>query len=170
MLISEIDISKSKYASSLHKYCGVDVVLVENEDGEIVGEARGRKKHHLVEQEYIDKEGQLQTKLGLSYKPVLKTKLLGVLAASFIRTGAKLKKDDTKKNSKYEKIYRDYKFRIQNMPAHAEKTKLHINRMATRYCVKIFLNDLYAKWRELEGLEVHPPYHEAKLGLYHDKV
>lgn len=167
LIISEIDISKAKYASSLHKYCGVDVVLVENEDGNIVGEARGRKKNHLVEQEYIDKEGNTQTKMGLSYKPVLKTKLLGVLAASFLRAGAKLNKSDSEKKSKYERVYREYKHRIQNMPAHAEKTKMHINRMATRYSVKIFLNDLYAKWRELEGLPVHPPYHEAKLGLKH---
>lgn len=156
IIISEIDISKAKYASSLHKYCGLDVVITD--DG--TGEARGRKKHHLVDSTYIDSEGHEQTKKGLSYKPFLKTKLLGVLAGSFLKAGASDK-------NKYEKCYRNYKHRILNDPRHKEKTKAHINNMALRYAVKMFIIDLYAKWRELEGLEVFPPYHEAKLGLKH---
>jgi hypothetical protein len=47
------------------------------------------------------------------------------------------------------------------------KTKAHINAMALRYVAKIFLVDLHAKWRELEGLPVPAPYSEAKLGLHH---
>jgi hypothetical protein len=39
--------------------------------------------------------------------------------------------------------------------------------MAIRYTIKIFLQDLWLKWRELEGLPVSAPYHEAILGHKH---
>ena len=42
--------------------------------------------------------------------------------------------------------------------------------MAMRPAVKTFLADLYEVWRGLEGLEVHKPYAEAKLGIVHTKV
>jgi hypothetical protein len=53
------------------------------------------------------------------------------------------------------------------MPAHAEKTKAHINNMAIRYTVKRFLVDLYTAWRTLEGLHVADEYSKAKLGINH---
>lgn len=155
VIISEIDISKATYASSLHKYAGLDVVITE----EGIGEGRSRKKNHLVESVYKDKDGNEQLKLGISFNPFLKTKLVGVMAGCMIKC-----------NSPYAQSYRDYKFRLQNMPEHKDKTDGHRHNMAMRYLVKLFLTDLYAKWRELEGLEVHPPYHESKLGIYHNKV
>ncbi len=45
--------------------------------------------------------------------------------------------------------------------------KGHIDMMARRYVVKIFLKDLWLFWRELEGLEITEPYVISHLG--HDK-
>lgn len=42
--------------------------------------------------------------------------------------------------------------------------KGHIDAMARRYAVKLFLSHLWAKWRELEGLPVSDPYVIDKLG------
>lgn len=81
IIISEIDIHKATYASSLHMYCGVDVVV--DQDG--FGEGRSRKNHHLVERTYLDKEGATKTRMGLSHKPFIKTKLVGVLGGSFLK-------------------------------------------------------------------------------------
>ena len=53
------------------------------------------------------------------------------------------------------------------MPAHAEKTKGHLNNMAIRYTVKRFLVDLYTAWRTLEGLPVADEYSKGKLGIEH---
>jgi len=33
----------------------------------------------------------------------------------------------------------------------------------------MFIIDLYKAWRKIEGLEVHTPYSEAKLGLKHGR-
>lgn len=52
------------------------------------------------------------------------------------------------------------KLRKREKPA----CKGHIDAMAKRKAVKLFLSHLYLKWRELEGLPVRPPYVIEKLG------
>ena len=151
VMISEIDITKAEYPSSLHKYAGLDVAPD--------GQGRSRKKEHLVDTEYTDKDGEVQTKKGITFNPFLKTKLVGVLGSSFIK--------QSPDRCVYRKIYDDYKHRLENMDAHKEKSKGHRHNMAVRYMVKMFLIDLYNAWRPLEGLPVAPTYSEAKLGKVH---
>lgn len=143
-LIGTIDIYKARKVSQIWSYAGYDVVN---------GEGRSRKKHHLVEVQYTDKNGNQATRMGLSHNPDLKQDLY-VLATNFIRS----------KHPKYSKVFYDYRERLENNPKHAEKTKLQRRNMAYRYMVKIFLLDLYLKWRELEGLPITAPYSEDKLG------
>jgi hypothetical protein len=160
IVIGEIDITQAEYASSLWKYAGLDVINVTKEvEGKEteVWEGRSRKKEHLREYEYIDSNGDTQTKMGITFNPFLKTKLIGVLGSSFLRVG----------KAKYSNAYYDYKHRLENMPAHAEKTLGHRHNMAIRYMIKLFLQDLYVEWRQIEGLPVAKPYAEAKLGLKH---
>lgn len=151
VILSEIDITKAEYPSSLHKYAGLDVA------GD--GQGRSRKKEHLKESDYIDKDGVIQTKKGITFNPFLKTKLVGVLGSSFVKQPAD--------KCKYRKVYDDYKHRLEHMDAHKEKSKGHRHNMAVRYMIKIFLIDLYNEWRSLEGLPVAPTYSEAKLGKVH---
>lgn len=152
VIISEIDISKAKYSSSLWKYAGLDVA------GD--GAGRSRRKEHLVEREYENKDGEKALRKGITFNPFLKTKLIGVLGGSFLRAG----------DNKYSRIYRDYKTRLENHSKHKDKSKGWRHNMATRYMIKQFLVDLYTAWRELEGLPVAPPYAEEKLGIEHRKA
>ena len=69
--------------------------------------------------------------------------------------------------SKYGQIYYDYRFRLDNSPHHDSKTQLHKHNMAVRYMIKFFIRDLYAAWREIEGLTVYKTYEEEKLGINH---
>lgn len=149
VIISEIDISAAKYPSSLWKYAGLDVAAD--------GRGRSRKREHLEESEYTDSEGEIKHKMGITFNPFLKTKLVGVLGGSFIKAG----------DNVYSRIYRGYKNRLQSNPAHQDKSKGHINNMAIRYAVKMFLVDLHREWRALEGLPAAIPYQEAKLGHRH---
>ena len=151
VMISEIDITKAEYPSSLHKYAGLDVAPD--------GQGRSRKKEHLEDTEYTDKDGEVQIKKGITFNPFLKTKLVGVLGSSFIK--------QSPDKCVYRKIYDDYKHRLENMDAHKEKSKGHRHNMAVRYMVKMCLIDLYNAWRPLEGLPVAPTYSEAKLGKVH---
>ena len=181
VIISEIDIHKAKYPSSLWMYAGLDVAPN--------GEGRSRKADHLIDREYLSREGKVETKKSITFNPFLKTKLTGVLAGSFIKTGRKYSATQMAEmagvpdgevkvwkkankplgefNSKYAKAYYDYKNRLENHPVHKEKTKGHRHSMALRYIVKLFLIDLHTEWRTLEGLPTSVPYHEAKLGLKH---
>ena len=47
------------------------------------------------------------------------------------------------------------------------RSELHRHRAAVRYMCKMFLADFWKHWRELEGLEVRPPYAEEYLGRVH---
>ena len=151
VMLSEIDITKAEYPSSLHKYAGLDVASD--------GQGRSRRKEHLEDSEYTDKDGEVKTKKGITFNPFLKTKLVGVLGSSFIK--------QSPDKCVYRKIYDDYKHRLEHMDAHKEKSKGHRHNMSVRYMVKIFLVDLYNAWRRLEGLPVAPTYNEAKLGKVH---
>jgi len=154
VIISEFDIHRAKYVSSLWAYAGLDV----GPDGR----GRSRRKEHLVKRAYVDKKGNDAVRDSITFNPFLKTKLRGVLAGSFLR-----------KKSPYADVYRDYKHRIESDPrkqgvkddGKPEWSKARINEAAKRYAVKMFLKDLYPIWRDLEGLEVHPPYGEGKLGM-----
>jgi hypothetical protein len=157
VIISELDIAKATYASSLWKFAGLDVVAAA-EDG--IGQGRSRRKEHLRKITYVDKNGKPAERDGITFNPFLKTKLTGVLGPCLIKAGSE----------PYAQFYRDYKHRLENHPHWTEKTKGHRHNAAVRYMIKQFLADLYAAWRRLEGLPVHPPYSEAKLGLNHRKA
>ena len=159
VIVSEIDIYKCNSIAALHKYTGIDVVLIEKEDGSIVGEGRCKKAEHLEEKTYysIKTKKKVITK-GITYNPFLKTKMVGVLARVFIKMGGP-----------YKDIYNGNKYRLQNTPEHKDKTKKHIHNMANRYMISEFLADLYSVWRTIENLPIVPRYSEAKLGIIHSK-
>lgn len=129
---------------------------------------------------------EISTRNSITFNPWIKSKLMGVLADSFIKQGRAytkpqrvemigMSREEKKKikpageyKSKYAEMYYDYKHRLESNPAHDEKSKGHRHNMAKRYIVKQFLVDLHKEWRALEGLPVSAPYSEAKLGFSHD--
>lgn len=190
VIISEIDIHKAKYPSSLWSFAGLSV--------EADGRGTSKRTEHLHDVAYIDKDGNAATRKGIQFNPFLKTKLMGVLSGSFLKCGMATKKGpavdkngkpvlkedgtpmlvtlkDEKGNSvidrdqceKYALIYVDYRHRLQNRPDWADKTKGHMHAAALRYMIKQFLVDLHMTWRRIENLEVTTPYSEGKLGIRH---
>lgn len=170
VIISYLDPHKARHISSFWKYAGLDV----GPDGM----GRSRRAEHLVERVYINKDGEEATRLGLTYSPFLKTKLMGVVGPSFLRS-----------RSPWRVEYDNYKHRIESDPkrekvtsaewkkrfrAEAERdmaamthlwTPGRIHTASTRYMVKMFLADLWVTWRKLEGLTVTEPYAVAILGM-----
>ncbi|BAG41479.1 hypothetical protein [Ralstonia phage phiRSL1] len=163
VLISELDPYRAKYPSSFWKYSGLDVVTVVDPETHDIVRTEGRRnfKHHLVESTYTDRDGKEQTKMGLSYNPWLKTKLLAVMAPSFLKCSHPV----------YSKMYYDYKLRQLNRPELKDNkaVKAIAHKRALRYVAKMFLRDLHTAWRTYEGLEVYPSYEEAKLGMTHGR-
>lgn len=150
VILSEIDIHKARHASSLWKLAGLDVAP--NAEGTMEG--RSKKSHHLIPKTYQDRDGNTKETVGITFNPFLKTKLVGVLADVFIKLGGD-----------YRKVYDGYKHRLENHPNWSSKTKGHRHNAAKRYMIKIFLADLWVKWRKLEGLPITDPYSVAKLDM-----
>lgn len=162
VIVSEFDIRKARYVSSLWKYAGLDV----GPDGR----GRSMRTEHLHEVEYTDKDGKTKTKMSPTFNVFLRTKLIGVLAPSFLRAG----------EGPYSKVYYDYRTRLENherygvqhdkevdSKGHKVSSKGRRHNMAMRYMIKSFLADLYNEWKRIEGLPIEPPYSEAKLGHVH---
>lgn len=245
VLLSEIDLSRANYPSSLWKLAGLDTVTVgkyvdaNGVEGTIPGwqieefhalngpdaimmahdrypvtlvnVGRSKQEHCLVWKDYKAADGTIKKKKSITFNPFLKTKLVGVLAGSFLKVGTstvngkkvgKANRLEMAKNigfkedpdsglildlqvvdflrergyevviepSPYARMYYDYKNRLQNSPAHKDKTDLHRHRMSLRYVAKMFLNEFYAEGRKILGLPVVPTYAEAKLGLTHGVV
>jgi len=161
VILSEFDIHKAEYPSSLWRYAGLDVA----QDGR----GRSRRKEHQIEVEYDAADGERKKRNSITFNPFLKSKLIGVLASSFLRAG----------ENKYSTIYNDYKHRLETDPSKQglredgktpEWSKGRRHNAALRYMVKCFLVALYNAWRPLEGLVVAPPYNEAKHGKKHKKA
>lgn len=158
VLIAWLDPHKARHRSSFWKFAGLDT----GPDGK----GRSRRAEHLILREYTDKNGDTKTRNSITYDPFLKTKLMGVLASSFIRLG-----------SPWRRVYDDYKHRLLT-DQNREKVTLQewksrrkagedvsnlwppgrIDNASKRYMVKIFLAELWEKWRALEGLDITPPY------------
>ena len=158
VIVSEIDISACNSISALWAYAGLDTVTTINEDGEEVTEGSSRKKHHLVEREYTNRKGEVTKAMSITFNPLLKTKMVGVLAGVFMRLGGE-----------YKEIYDGYKFRLQHRPDWKDRSKLHIDRAAKRYMIKMFLADLWTARRTIEGSAVCVTYQEENLDVTHHK-
>lgn len=149
VLLSEVDIYPARYASSLWALAGLDVAPD--------GRGRSRRKEHLVKRAYTNKEGKEEMRDSITFNPLLKTKLIGVLGPSFLKQPADA--------CPYRRIYDDYKHRLEHHATWCETSKGHRHNAAVRYMIKMFLLDLWRAWRTMEGLPIPDPYREAKLGL-----
>jgi hypothetical protein len=174
VLVTYFDIRKAERPSQFWAVAGLDVGagLASDPDNKL---GRSRRKEHLVEREYVARNGQTKTKMSTTFDPWLQSRLLGVLGGSLMRSA-----------SPYRKYYDFYRHRIETDPSRrkgtlAEKKKeweagdkheriwhpLRIHRASMRYMVKMFVADFWRRWRELEGLPTVPSYHEAVLGHSH---
>lgn len=131
-----------------------DIDTFEEYVGEVVVSEHGRRKGDTEMFEYIDKDGNKSMKRGITYNPVVKTKLMGVLTGCLLKA-----KDPT-----YAPIYYDYRKRLDESSYHKNYSDGRKNMMAQRYMIKQFLRNLWTTWRKLEGLPVDLPYEVAKLG------
>lgn len=158
VIVRYFDIHKARYPSSFWKYAGLDVVgVMDEKTQEMDWQGRSRRKAHLVPRQYQNSEGEVVDTVGISYQPFVKTKLMGVVAGSFLKC-----------KSPYAELYYNYKHRLENHPKYGASTmKARRNKMAQRYMVKEFLIDLHANWSDLIGREPTKTYAEWKLGLTH---
>lgn len=163
VIVSEYDIHKATTVSKLWQFTGLNPGMVKGM------KAKGSKKDGTFETFKTSEmvRGDRRTPGYLApFNGFLRTKMVGVLASSFIKS-----------RSPYRDYYDNYKARLEqeeNEVVHIGKStawkdvsKGHRDMAAKRYMIKMFLKDLYVIWRTLEGLEVRAPYQEEYLGHKH---
>ena len=156
VLLSEINLEKATTVSKIWQYAGCNPGMV-----------MGKKKSNgeIVVTGELIRGDRPSAGYILPYNKFLKTKLLGVLADSFIKS-----------KSPYTEYYYSMKDRLmQSSKEYKEgkpwkdESRMHINMAARRYMVKMFLADYYREARAILGLPVRPPYQEEYLGHKHNR-
>ena len=153
--IAYLDVHQARHVSSFWSYAGVGTRVNEN------GERVAMSKKTTVMAEYVDKEGNVQTKKSIGYNPELHTKLLSLFVSGTLKAYGITKDKDA---AVYAKCYYDYKNRYENRADLSEASAMRIHRMAARQCVKAFLRDLWVTWRTYECYEISQPYEVEYLG------
>jgi len=178
VLLSEVDIVRATTVSKLWRFAGLAPVaawrcqscsrVVQRTE---VGWEHTKKKANertCEREKEVLREGQVRdsgtterAKKGEKrhYNLFLKTKLLGVLAGSFLRA------NKGEGNSIWRPVYDGYKHRLESSGRSTSPGQLH--KAASRYMIKMFLIEFWKEWRAHEGLEVRPPYQEEKLKHRH---
>lgn len=182
-IIGEIDIHIGSTVSKIWQYSGLNPSKIrgkkrvqtknpesyEPKDGKVL---RRADDHVLVLTNTRIRGDKLTSGFISPYNKNLKTVLMGILAPGFIKAQAPYALD----------YYYPYKERLEQsdkevrhrkpggkveMTPWKDTSKGHRDMAARRYMIKMFLKDLYAVWRELEGLEAREPYQEQYLGHKH---
>ena len=155
VLITEIDIEKAENAAKIWQFAGLNPGLV-----------RGKKRigDKIVVTDDMIRGDRLTAGYLAPYNQYLKTKVVGVLADSFIKS-----------KSPYAKFYYDYKHRLENSreitgdkgKMWSEVSAAHRDRAAKRYMSKLFLRDYYVAVRTMHNFSVRKPYEEEYLDIVH---
>jgi hypothetical protein len=167
-IVGEYDIHKATTVSKLWQFTGLNPSMVvgkkrvENKDGSF----------SYVPTEKMIRGDKMTPGFVAPFNKRLRVAMVGVLADGFIKAQAPYALN----------FYYPYKARLEqsdkvtqvmkkggkvvDMPW-SETTKGHRDMAAKRYMIKMFLADLYAKWRELEGLPVREPYQVEHVGHQH---
>jgi hypothetical protein len=101
----------------------------------------------------------------IPYNKFLKTKLVGVLGSSIIKS-----------QGPYCYYFYNHRDRLRQKSELLEEsgetgiTPAHIKNQSMRVMIKAFLRDLYVAWRTIEGLPVRKPYEEEYLGRIHNAL
>jgi hypothetical protein len=181
----------------ISKWCafaGLDVVTTLDSKGDVIkATARNMTTDHLCARRYKAKDGSIKEKVSVTYDPELKTKLLGIMGGSILKASAiQGKKSPNCLSVYYANIYYQEKIRQegrrktmitmimnrQGNPDKKEATKLamkelskdRIHKMANRKMVKLVIQDVFLRWRAIEGYPASLPYDQAILGKKHSHV
>ena len=191
-IMTEFDIVKADNVSKLWAYAGlspgmihptklVEKVETHSAPDPETGEMKHTKvkvKVKVIDTSVLVRQDRLTAGYICPFNRFLKSKLIGVLAGSFLKVKGDHEDPDNAITLKYKKQYYDVKNRILTDPAQyknfkGEETKMSdgwAHAKAARAAVKLFLQDLYVAWRTLEGLPVRAPYHEEYQGHRHGQM
>jgi hypothetical protein len=186
-IVGEYDIHRADTVSKLWQFTGLNPGMVRGKkrvpatekakwEGRILATIYGENKkpeHYIVASDQMVRGDKLTPGHVAPFNKRLRTALVGVMADGFIKA----------QNEYCMQYYYPYKTRLEAEESTVEEVakagakskaiawkdakKGHRDRAAKRYMIKMFLKDLYAAWRAIEGLPVREPYQVEYLGKKH---
>lgn len=177
VLIAEIDISKAPTISALWRFCGL---AVDVETGKAERRTKGKKTAYSpwLKSKVLRVMGECMIKANSPYRKFYdnyKHRKENTMLAQCMGCdggGRATVDDDEAAPNPITRKKATKKVKCSNCngtggPAPWGGGKAHRHNAAMRYMVKMFLQDLWVQWRELEGLTVTDPYAVAVLGREH---
>jgi len=189
-LLGEFDIHEATTVSKMWQYAGLNPGLVRGKKritkkdykpsmGKIIREIENIKSKgtdYIIETDHLVKGDKPTEGFVLPYNKNLKSFLLGVLATQgfimqqnnyavefYYPRKTRLEKEESIIENNGRPGKDDGKMWKDASPGHRDNA-------AKRYMIKMFLKDLYAVWREIEGLPVRCPYEEEYLAVAHHNI
>ena len=172
-IIGEYNIEEASTVSKMWQFTGLNPGMVigkkrvkptdyKESMGKIIGSIG---EDHVVLTDELVRGDKLTPSFISPFNKRLRTAMVGVLADGFIKAKAPYALE----------YYYPYKMRLsqeQNEINGEDKkwcdvSKGRRDRAAKRYMIKNFLKDLYAAWRNMEGLPIREPYAEEYLEKRH---
>ncbi len=153
VIISVVDIYEAITPSKICAHIGIA-------HGEVLGQKYSKKKGEWYKTKTLIPRDRQTKGFRSPYNDWAKTKFMKVLCDNFLRS------EVVAKRRVYTPFYYDVKHRRESAGWGANKMQRDLD--ARRHMLQHFIQDLYANWRELEGLPVRKPYSEEYLGKTHD--
>lgn len=174
IILTEFDITKADTVSKLWAYAGLSpgmvhpYKMVEDPKGEKDPITKRVKKVPVLQENVLVRQDRLTPDYMSPFNNFLKSKLMGVLAPSFIKASSARYRGfyDQTKNRWMQSFGRE----VPNFKGEPKKmTKGWAQNRAYRFMMKMFLLDYYVEHRTYLGLPVTATYQEDKLGHVHSE-
>lgn len=162
VIISTFDINIATTVSKMWAYAGVSC-------GKVKGKKWNKDRTKIITTEKLIPQDRLTKGYLSPYNTWLKSKLIGVLAASFIKCKSSYSEIYYNHHSPKAKRKKGIYGRLDLEEGWKDKTDGHRDAAAKRKMIKEFLKDLYVAWRTIEQLPVREPYPKEYLGKEHSK-
>ena len=170
--VTEFDVTKAETVSKMWQFAGLNPGLVramkavktksphKYEPKDKSWEIVRRMKDCVVVRTREMVRGDKRTQGFLCpFNQFLRSRLCGVLGPSFLKCNSPYRAYYDNKRAEYEA--KDWGMAAKNPSDKARPKANHQHRAANRFMIKMFLQDLYAIWRAVEGLPIRAPYDPA---------
>jgi hypothetical protein len=178
VMCAEFDIYKWEYISKGWQYAGMNPGMVRGmkfvktskpdsyvpKEGNVV---RHMKNGVVVRTFDLVRGDRLTPGYLAPFNQFLRTKLVGVLAPSFLKCQSPYSQHYYRLHVPIDRRDEMGAGRLDVEEGWKDKSEGHRSNYARRIMIKEFLKDLYVAWRTLEGLPVREPYAEEYLGKTH---
>lgn len=132
---------------------------------ELIDQGRSRKSEHLVEREYTTAGGELALRKSITYNPFLKTKLMGVLASSFIKSASVMVDGKRLGKARRLELAQEKGLKIE------DPSDTQVNEFLAAVGITIEVDEGYSRYYyDRRRFYMNHPHHKNKTAAHHHNM